>query len=342
MIPRHALEEFLARQLGSSVRIEHLRRLPGGQSNPTYYLETTRGDRFAVRSRPQGPLLPSAHAIDREFRVLTALQGTAVPVPRPLAFCADEAVLGSAFYVMEYVEGRCFIDPTLPDVDAHVRSAMYEDMNRVLASLHDLDPAAIGLTGYGKPDRYFERQVRRWTEQYRAAETGPRVNMDRLIEWLPANLPAQDARTALVHGDFRLDNMIFDTFGRVTALLDWELSTLGHPYADLAYQCAQWRLSCGKLRGLQGVDRSALGIPSENAYVAGYCRRRGLGHIDHWTFFLAFSLFRLASICQGVYRRSLDGNAADPAASDFGERVEAIAVSAVELLDQSSSQPAFA
>jgi aminoglycoside phosphotransferase (APT) family kinase protein len=266
--------------------------------------------------------------------VLKALSGGPVPVPQPLLHCANPAVIGSEFYVMDYVGGRVFWDPALPDVDVAMRARIYDEMNRVLAALHQLDPAALGLADYGRPGRYFERQIRRWTDQYRASETERRPDVERLIEWLPRSLPPDDGQASLVHGDFRLDNMIFDEAGQVMALLDWELSTLGHPYADLAYQCAQWRLPAGALRGLKGVDREALGVPSENAYVAAYLGRRGLpSGITAWEFYLVLSLFRLAAICQGVYRRGLAGNASSTAALEFGPKVDAIASEAAAIMD---------
>ena len=330
-LPRSRLQAYLAANLDGFAELGEIAKFSGGQSNPTYLL-TAQAKRYVLRRKPPGHLLPSAHAVDREFRVLQALPGSAVPVPRPLLYCADESVLGTPFYLMEFVAGRGFWDPTLPEVDSAKRSVMYADMGRVLAALHQLQPNAIGLADYGRPGRYFERQIHRWTVQYRGSETEPLVAMEQLIDWLPAHLPSDDGQVSLVHGDFRLDNMIFDESGRVVALLDWELSTLGHPFADVAYQCAQWRLPVGTLRGLRGVNRRALGIPSEEEYVEIYCRRRGMAGIDNWRFYLAFSLFRLAAICQGVYRRALDGNASDRSAAGFGERARVIAAHATELL----------
>lgn len=332
-LPHARLQAYLETQLDDFRGLKKVTKCSGGQSNPTYLL-TTEWNRYVLRRKPLGHLLPSAHVVDREFRVLKALHSSPVPVPRPFLYCADQSVIGSEFYLMEFVDGRGFWDPTLPEVDPRTRAAMYDDMNRVLASLHQLDPNAIGLADYGRPGRYFERQIRRWTEQYRASETEQRTDMERLIDWLPASLPPDDGQVSLVHGDFRLDNMIFDDSGRVIALLDWELSTLGHPFADVAYQCAQWHLPAGLLRGLKGVDRKPLGIPSDEEYVESYCRRRGLAGIPNWHFYLAFSLFRLAAICQGVYRRALDGNASDPSATGFGDRTRVIAAHAVELLPE--------
>jgi aminoglycoside phosphotransferase (APT) family kinase protein len=227
----------------------------------------------------------------------------------------EDSVLGRMFYVMDFVEGRIFWDPALPEAaDNGERSAIYDAMNDTLAKLHSVEPAAVGLADFGKPGNYFERQLGRWTSQYRASETEPNAEMDALISWLEKSLPPDDGQVSLVHGDYRLDNMIFAADEpRVIAVLDWELSTLGHPVADLAYQCMQWKLPHQTaFRGLGGIDRAALGLPSEAEYVANYCKRRGVGPIKNWSFFLAFSFFRLAAICQGVYKRALDGNASNP------------------------------
>lgn len=332
-LPRATLEPYLAEHIAGFGRLREIQRFSGGQSNPTYLL-TADSSRYVLRRKPPGQLLKSAHAVDREFRVLRALGNSdvsAVPIARALHFCADDTVIGSAFYIMEYVPGRVFWNPELPEVDTTTRATMYDEMNRVLVEVHRVDANGVGLSDFGPPANYFERQIRRWTEQYRACETQRRPDVDRLIEWLPKSLPADDGQVSLVHGDFRLDNMLFDDSGRVVALLDWELSTLGHPYADLAYQCAQWRLPAG-LRGLEGIDRRLLGIPTESEYLAAYCRRRGLPTIPGWHFYLALSLFRLAAICQGVYRRGLDGNASGSAALEFGEKIAVIAAHAVEIL----------
>jgi aminoglycoside phosphotransferase (APT) family kinase protein len=291
-----------------------------GQSNPTYLIETlTR--RYVLRRKPPGKLLKSAHAVDREFRVLRALEAAGFPAPRPIALCEDDSVIGSAFYLMQHVEGRIFWDPALTELQGAERAAVYDAMSAALADLHRIDIAAVGLSDYGRPGNYFARQLQRWSEQYRASETEKNEDMDRLIVWLAAHVPADDGRVALVHGDYRIDNMIFEKDRpRLLAVLDWELSTLGHPFADLAYQCMQWRMPgaegtaprVGESRGLAGVDRQALGIPSEAEYVAGYCRRAGIAGVPDWTFLLAFSFFRYAAIAQGVYRRALDGNASNP------------------------------
>jgi aminoglycoside phosphotransferase (APT) family kinase protein len=307
-----------------------------GQSNPTYLIETPSG-RYVLRRKPPGKLLKSAHAVEREFRVLRALEGVGFPAPRALALCEDECVVGSAFYIMSHVEGRIFWDPALPDLTPPERAAIYDSMNAALARLHAIDVAAAGLADYGKPGAYFARQLQRWSEQYRASETGGNADMDRLIAWLGQNAPADDGRVALVHGDWRIDNMIFDaSSARLAAVLDWELSTLGHPFADLAYQCMQWRLPhAGEFRGLVGLDRSALGIPGEAAYVEAYCRRAGIAGVPEWTFLLAFSFFRIAAIVQGVYKRSLDGNASNPErARKMGQAVPLMARLANEVIER--------
>ena len=335
-LDRHGLQRWIDRNLTGFGRIEAIDKFAGGQSNPTHLVRTDTGS-FVLRRKPSGTLLPSAHAVDREYRVLKALAGTSVPVPVVYAYCEDSSVVGSPFYAMQYVMGRVYWAPDLPDIPGARRAGMYREMNRVLAAFHSVDPISIGLGDYGKAAGYHARQIRRWTDQYRAAETGPRAAMERLIAWLPENLPADDGQLSLVHGDFRLDNLIFDDADRVIAILDWELSTLGHPYADLAYQCAQWRLPAGALRGLAGIDRESLSIPSEEDYVRSYLERRGLPPIVGWSFYLALSLFRLASICQGVYRRGLDGNASSQDALSFGEKVDVIAATAVQIIDQPPS-----
>lgn len=308
-------------------------KFPTGQSNPTYALDAASG-RYVLRAKPPGALLKSAHQVDREFRVLKALAGTPVPVPGALALCPDdESPIGRMFYVMRHVDGRIFWDPALPEVASNSeRAAIYDAMNATLAALHGVDVEAAGLGDFGKPGSYFERQLTRWAGQYRASEVDRIADMDRLIGWLEQNLPADDGRVALVHGDYRLDNMIFAPDApRIVAVLDWELSTLGHPFADLAYQCMQWRLPHESgFRGLGGVDRAALGLPGEDEYVAAWCRRAGLSGIDNWPFYLAFSFFRLGAILQGVYKRALDGNASNPdKAKAYGAAVPLIAAAAM-------------
>ncbi len=307
-----------------------------GQSNPTYRIETP-AQSYVLRAKPRGKLLKSAHMVEREFRVLRALEKAGFPAPRALALCEDESVCGSVFYLMAHVDGRIFWDPGLPDSSNEERAAVYDSMNAGLARLHAIDIAAAGLSDYGKPGNYFARQTQRWTEQYRASETEKVPDMDRLIDWLAANMPPDDGRVSLVHGDFRIDNMIFARdSAKLLAVLDWELSTLGHPFADLAYQCMQWRLpNAGEHRGLGGLDRAALGLPSDEAYVAAYCRRRGLDGVPHWPFLIAFSFFRIAAIVQGVYKRALDGNASNPQRGiKMGAAVPVMAKLAIEEVER--------
>ena len=296
-----------------------------GQSNPTYLIENP-GGRFVLRRKPSGKLLKSAHMIEREFRVLKALEGTGFPAPRPLALCEDDGVIGTAFFLMAHVEGRIYWNPALPDLEREKRAPIFDAMNDGLARLHAVDVAAVGLSDFGKPGSYFARQLQRWTDQYRASETERIEDMERLIDWLGPHAPADDSRVSLVHGDWRIDNMIFDAqTPKLLAVLDWELSTLGHPFADLAYQCMYWRMP-NAWNGLQGVDRKADGIPTETEYVAAYCRRTGLDGIPDWTFLIAFSFFRIAAIAQGVYKRSLDGNASNPErAKQYGKNVPVMA-----------------
>jgi aminoglycoside phosphotransferase (APT) family kinase protein len=321
------LGPYLAERIPGFGTLQSAEKFAGGQSNPTFLLTTDRG-RYVLRRKPPGQLLKSAHAVDREYRVMAALAQTPVPVPRMHHLCDDDSVIGSTFFVMDYLDGRIFWEARLPECEAGERAAIYDAMNATLAALHDVDPAAVGLADYGRPGSYYERQISRWSQQYRASETTKIPAMEELMSWLQENQPADDGQVALVHGDFRLDNMIFaKDEPRVIAVLDWELSTLGHPYADLAYQCMQWRLpSEGAFRGLGGLDRKALGLPSEEEYVARYCERRGIAGIDHWSFYVAFSFFRLAGILQGVYRRALDGNASNPErAIKMGETVPMMA-----------------
>jgi aminoglycoside phosphotransferase (APT) family kinase protein len=314
-----------------------LEKFQGGQSNPTYRLVAASGS-YVLRRQPPGKLLKSAHAVDREYRVMKALAGSGVPVPRVHALCESVDVIGSMFYVMEHCAGRIFWDAALPQIDSpQQRAAIYDEMNRVLAALHRVDPQTADLADYGKPGNYFARQLSRWVGQYRASELRPIPAMEELIAWLEANRPADDGRIALVHGDYRLDNIVFDPREpRIVAVLDWELSTLGHPLADLAYQCMQLRMPAGEgvTPGLAGVDRRALGIPEESEYVARYCERMGFGRIDNWSFYLAFSFFRLAAIIQGVAKRAVDGNASNARAAELGRWVEPLAGMAIEVIRQ--------
>ena len=312
-------------------------KFSGGQSNPTFKLATDEKT-YVLRRQPPGKLLKSAHAVDREFRVLAALADTPVPVPQVYHLCEDPDVLGSMFYVMEYIPGKVYWNSALPEIkDNATRSAMYDQMSRVLADLHNVDIDAVGLSDYGKPGNYFERQLGRWSKQYKLSETQTIDEMDELIQWLEKNLPADDGRVSLVHGDYRLDNMMFHPDKpEVVAVLDWELSTLGHPLADLAYQCMQLRLpsDVGHAPGLGGVNRAELGIPDEKTYVAQYCKRAGIDDIPNWPFYLAFSFFRLGAIAQGVAKRAQDGNASSKQATKVGAMVKPLAVLAQQLIQQ--------
>ena len=299
-------------------------RFSGGQSNPTYKLIAGSGE-YVLRRKPPGPLLPSAHAVDREFRVMRALADTPVPVPRVYALCEDEAVIGSAFYVMEHLDGRIFWDQRLPGIAPSERAAMFDSMNAVIAALHMVDYAAVGLGDFGRPGNYMARQIARWSRQYRASETETIAAMDSLIDWLPQHLPP-DAPPAIVHGDYRMDNLVFHkTEPRVIGVLDWELSTIGDPIADFAYHCLTWRVTPELFRGLAGIDFAGLGIPEEPAYVAGYCRRTGREAIPGWEFYMVYSLFRIAAILQGIAKRAIDGTAAGADAAEQGRLARPLA-----------------
>jgi aminoglycoside phosphotransferase (APT) family kinase protein len=332
-----ALAPYLEAHIPGFSGLQAVEKFKSGQSNPTYLITAASG-RYVLRAKPPGQLLKSAHQVDREFTVMTALAGTAVPLPRMLHLSAETSPIGRMFYIMDFVEGRIFWDPALPEARGNdERAAIYDAMNGTLAALHGVDVEAVGLGDFGRPGNYFERQLTRWTSQYRASETGAIADMDRLIAWLETHLPADDGLVSLVHGDYRLDNLIFaPDRAEVLAVLDWELSTIGHPFADIAYQCMQWRLPhASGFRGLGGIDRRSLGLPAEEDYVAAYCRRRGLTGIGNWTFFLAFSFFRLAAICQGVYKRALDGNASNPdKAKTYGEAVKLLSHLAAGLIDK--------
>lgn len=337
VLDQAALAPYLEANIPGFSELAAVEKFKSGQSNPTYVLTAASG-RYVLRAKPPGQLLKSAHQVDREFRVMSALAGTAVPVPAMLHLSAEDSPIGRMFYVMDFLDGRIFWDPALPEArDNEERAAIYDAMNETLAALHEIDVGTVGLSDFGRPGNYFERQLARWTSQYRASETDAVADMDGLIAWLETHMPADDGRISLVHGDYRLDNLIFaPDRPKVLAVLDWELSTSGHPFADIAYQCMQWRLPhASGFRGLGGVDRSALGLPSEEDYVAAYCRRRGLTGIGNWTFYLAFSFFRLAAICQGVYKRALDGNASNPEkARTYGEAVKLLSRLAAKLIDK--------
>lgn len=308
-----------------------------GQSNPTFRIDAKSGT-YVLRRQPPGKLLKSAHAVDREFRVMRALRETPVPVPATLHLCEDREIIGSLFYVMEFCAGRVHFAAHLPEIQENAeRSAMYDALNGVLAEIHSVDLDALGLSDYGKPGAYFERQLGRWTRQYRAAEIQRIDAVEKLVDWLNHHLPDDEGQVALVHGDYRLDNVIFEPGKpRIIAVLDWELSTVGDPIADLAYQCMQWRLpnALGDRQGLGGVDSVSLGIPTEQQYIRRYMERRGIDGVDNWTFHLALSFFRLASIVQGVAKRAQQGNASSDYAESLGAFVEPLAQRALETIDE--------
>ncbi len=327
------LNSYLERHVDGFRGLIKAEKFPGGQSNPTWLLSAASGC-YVLRSKPLGRLLKSAHAVDREFRVIRALANTDVPVAWALHLCEDEDVIGVMFYLMSYVQGRVFWDPALPELSKTERAYYYRELIRVLAAIHGVDISGLGLSDYGRPGNYFERQISRWTKQYKAAETTRIEPMDTLMDWLPANLPPDDGQNGLIHGDYRLDNLIFHPReARILAVIDWELSTLGHPLADLAYFCMCLRLPAeGDVKGLAAKDRAALGVPEEQAVIEQYCETRRMPAIENWHFYLAFSYFRMASICQGVYKRGLDGNASSTRALELGKLVEPMAATAAELI----------
>jgi aminoglycoside phosphotransferase (APT) family kinase protein len=296
----------------------------GGQSNPTFWLADTERQ-YALRKKPPGKLLQSAHMVDREYRVMNALADTDVPTAKMYALCEDDSIIGTSFFIMEYVQGRIFWDVQLPELSPEERTAVYEELARVLAAIHSVDLEATGLSDYGRPNAYVERQVKRWTKQYVASQTADVAAMNTLMDWLASNIPDDEA-TSLVHGDYRLDNLIFHpTEPRALAVIDWELSTLGHPLSDLAYTCMLYDVMLPKIGGLAGVDFEKTGIPDESAFVERYCKLVGRDGVPDLAYYKAFSLFRLAAIAQGVYKRSLDGNASSTEASMFGAAVPHLA-----------------
>lgn len=320
------LTRWLAENLPGFRQPMSVQKFGDGQSNPTFLLTTATGC-FVLRRKPPGQLLASAHAVDREYRVIRALQNTGLPVARPLVLCEDEQVIGSMFYIMSYEPGDIFWDPALPEVDPARRPDYYRELVLSLARLHDIDHHAIGLGDFGKPGNYFGRQLDRWSRQYRASATEEIPAMDSLIHWLEQHLPDDDGESCLIHGDYRLDNVIFHQGEpRIRAVLDWELATIGHPLADLAYYCMALRLPTqGELRGLGDQDRNALNIPDESTLLAWYCEQRNLEEVNNWSFCMAFCFFRLAAILQGVYKRGLDGNASNARAERMGELVAPLA-----------------
>ena len=322
-----ALAAWLERHIDGFVGPLTALQFKGGQSNPTFKLTAASGV-YVMRSKP-GPvarLLPSAHAVEREYRVMKALDGRGVPVPNMLALCEDESVIGRAFYVMSFIEGRVMWDQSLPGLTPAERGAIYDEMNRVIAALHSVDVGAAGLSDFGRPGNYFERQIARWGKQYLASVTQPIEAMDRLMQWLPAHMPESardESRASVVHGDYRLDNLVFHASEpRVLAVLDWELSTIGHPLADFSYHCMAWHIPPGAFRGIGGLDLAALGIPSETDYVRRWCERTGLATPEalaaDWNFYLAYNLFRMAAILQGIAKRVEDGTAASEQARQAG------------------------
>ncbi|MCW9033391.1 MAG: phosphotransferase [Rhodospirillales bacterium] len=331
------LQGYLQDKVYGFGQLQSAEKFAGGQSNPTFLL-TTDNSQYVLRRKPPGKLLPSAHAVDREYKVMSALADTDVPVPKVVHLCEDDAVIGSMFYIMEHIAGRIFWDAKLPDLAKDQRGPLYDEMNRVLAALHSVDVEAVGLADYGKPGNFFARQLSRWTKQYRAAETETLSDMDNLISWLEEALPEDDGQVALAHGDFRMDNMLFHpTEPKILGLIDWELSTLGHPLSDLAYQCMQWRLpEQAPIPGFGSLNRNDLGVPTEEEYIAQYCQRRGIEKVDNWVFGLAFSFFRLASIAQGVKKRAMDGNASNAKAKEVGQAVYILAAMANALIKENT------
>lgn len=333
VLPQHRFDEtalggWLADHLPGFKAPASVQQFQGGQSNPTFLISDAGGTRLVLRKKPPGVLLPSAHMIEREYRAMRALVGSAVPVPHVRLLCEDAGVIGTPFYVMDHIDGRVFADVALDGFSPDQRAAIYDGMNETLAALHQVDWKAAGLSDFGKPDQYILRQVERWSKQFVATKGDSDLPaMDRLMEWLPRAIPAGEEVT-IVHGDFRLGNlMLHKTEPRVVAILDWELATLGHPLPDLAYNCMAYHLPAGikQFPGLKGIDLTGSGIPSEDEYVAAYCRRTGRAGIPDWPYYLAFAFFRIAAICQGVYARALAGNAADRKALAYGEVARAAA-----------------
>ncbi len=318
-----ALRAYL-KNLGLLTNSLEIHSLVGGQSNPTYKI-TSGNNHFVLRKKPSGKLLPSAHAIDREYRVMQALAQTQVPVPKMLAFCEDDSIVGTPFYLMSFLDGRVFNDQSLPQLNPSERHAIYQDMNRVIAAIHSVDYKAIGLENFGKPGNYFSRQVGRWSRQVQDSTIPIPEALIKLIEWLPNHIPADD-ETTLVHGDFRLDNLVFDaTENRVIGVLDWELSTLGHPMADFSYQCMAWRIPPSLWRGIGGLNLTELGIPSEQEYIEWYELHTGRKAGTHWNFYMAYNFFRIAAILHGVAQRAVDGNASASDAAENGQKAGQLA-----------------
>jgi len=318
------LRRYFATQVPEIVGAVEVQQFKGGQSNPTYLLIAD-GKRYVLRRKPPGILLPSAHAVDREYRIMHALRNTDVPVPRMLCLCEDSSVIGTPFYVMECVDGRIIWDAELPGMTPEQRRAHYRELNRAIAALHTVDPASVGLADFGRPGNYVERQIARWIKQYRAAETERIESMENLIEWLPKNIP-QDTQTSLTHGDYRFDNVIFHpTEPRILAVIDWELATLGDPLADFVYHCMKYRVPGWPIQVLSDAEKAASGIPTEMEYRAMYCEQTGRKEIPNFDFYMAFGMFRLVSILQGIVKRYLDGNASNANAAESVKRTRPMA-----------------
>lgn len=331
------LADWLAANIDGYEGPLEIAQFQGGMSNPTFLITAGNGHRYVLRKKPPGELLPSAHAVDREHRITSALADTPVPVVRTLALCDDTSIVGTEFFLMEHAAGRVFHDPSLPDLTEEERAAVYASMNDTLAALHQVDIGAVGLEDYGRIGGYMGRQVRRWSQQYEASKTDELAEMDKLMAWLPANMP-DDGETTVVHGDFRLENLIIDPEEpKVVAVLDWELSTLGHPLSDLAYNCLPYHWPEESFGDMRGLDPTTPGIPSEEEYVAAYCERAGRGDIDNWTFYLVLSLFRLAAIIQGVYYRGLQGNASSPEALLRRDLARQLAIRAWQLVEKNGA-----
>ena len=326
MIDETALGQWLEANVEGFSGPFELKKFASGQSNPTYRITAASGE-YVLRRKPFGPLLPSAHAVDREFRLISALYPLEFPVPEPLALCADERVIGAIFYVMELAKGRSYADGALPDFDPETRRRIYEQLVDTLADLHTIDPERCGLGDFGKPGNYFERQVMRWTRQYRDSETDYLPEMERLVAFLPETVP-QQSRTAIVHGDYRIDNVLFDGDGTLTAVLDWELATLGDPLADFSYLAMQWAMPADGGAGLAGLDLPALGIPTLGEIVQRYSERSGVPVAAALDWYFAYNLFRLAGIVQGIKKRVIDGTASNAEAAEMAKRVPMLAQAA--------------
>lgn len=328
-----SLQKYMRQQVEGFSGDLAVEQFKGGQSNPTYQL-TAGGKKYVLRRKPPGKLLKSAHAVDREYRVISALAGTGVAVPRTYCLCTDESVIGTWFYIMEHVEGRVHWNLDLPGMSREERGQVYDSMNAMIAALHMVNYQQVGLEDFGRPGSYVARQISRWSKQYYASQTEDNPAMDNLIRWLPEHLPAAD-ETTIVHGDYRLDNIVIHpTEPRVLAVLDWELSTLGDPLSDFAYHCMLWRLPPELFNGMRGLDLPALGIPSEEEYVAAYCRRTGRKEIAHWEFYQVFNLFRLSAILQGILGRVRDGTAANKEAANTAARAKPLAEMGWQLVQE--------